>query len=113
MVGYNHESGETELSQLKEAESSLPGQPEGSNHDRVNKVIMDNESVFSSEPKDQLFWVDDYKCTLCGIEMPPNFVEERQEHSDFHLAERLQKEESSIDLRTSMLRQRLSFIRVC
>ena len=28
------------------------------------------------------------------MELPPSFVEERQEHSDFHLAERLQEEES-------------------
>lgn len=27
--------------------------------------------------------------------IPPNFVEERQDHSDFHLAERLQEEESN------------------
>ncbi|KAJ0229871.1 DNA polymerase kappa [Hirschfeldia incana] len=49
-------------------------------------------SVFSQmEP---LVWVDGYKCNLCGIELPPSFVEERQEHSDFHLAQRLQNEES-------------------
>ncbi|CAK7330157.1 unnamed protein product [Dovyalis caffra] len=99
-----------EVSQCKEAGLSLPGQIEGKSADRTNQVIMDNEAVFSSEQRDELVWVDDYKCSLCGIEMPSNFVEERQEHSDFHLAERLQKDESSIDSRTSTLRQRLFFI---
>lgn len=99
-----------EVSQWKESGLSLPGQLEGESPDRVNQVIMDNEAVFSSEQKDGLVWVDDYKCSLCGIEMPPYFDEERQEHSDFHLAERLQKEESSIDSRTSTPRQRLFFI---
>ncbi|KAM1482799.1 hypothetical protein ACFXTO_035075 [Malus domestica] len=37
--------------------------------------------------------------------MPASFVEERQEHFDFHLAEKLQKEESGADS-TCMLRQR-------
>ncbi|KAJ6754850.1 DNA REPAIR polymerase UMUC / TRANSFERASE FAMILY MEMBER [Salix purpurea] len=97
---------EEEVSQWKESGLSLPGQLEGESPDRLNQVIMDNEAVFSSEQKDGLVWVDDYKCSLCGIEMPPYFEEERQEHSDFHLAERLQKEESSFDTRTSTLRQR-------
>lgn len=44
--------------------------------------------------------MNDYECSLCGIELPSSFVEERQEHADFHLAERLQKEESSMDSRT-------------
>lgn len=95
-----------EVSQWKESGLSLPGQLEGGSPDRMNQVIMHNEAVFSSEQKDELVWVDDYKCSLCGIEMPPYFDEERQEHSDFHLAERLQKDESRIDSRTSTLRQR-------
>jgi DNA polymerase kappa len=102
-----------EVSQWKESGLSLPGQLEGGSPDRMNQVIMHNEAVFSSEQKDELVWVDDYKCSLCGIEMPPYFDEERQEHSDFHLAERLQKDESRIDSRTSALRQRLFFIYVC
>lgn len=95
-----------EVSQRKESGLSLPGQLEGASPDRMNWVIMDNEAVFSSEQKDGLVWVDDYKCSLCGIEMPPHFDEERQEHSDFHLAERLQKDESRMDSRTSTPRQR-------
>ncbi|KAJ7013361.1 DNA polymerase kappa [Populus alba x Populus x berolinensis] len=95
-----------EVSQRKESGLSLPGQLEGGSPDRMNRVIMDNEAVFSSEQKDGLVWVDDYKCSLCGIEMPPYFDEERQEHSDFHLAERLQKDESRMDSRTSTPRQR-------
>lgn len=95
-----------EVSQRKESGLSLPGQLEGASPDRMNWVIMDNEAVFSSEQKDGLVWVDDYKCSLCGIEMPPHFDEERQEHSDFHLAERLQKDESIMDSRTSTPRQR-------
>jgi DNA polymerase kappa len=102
-----------EVSQWKESGLSLPGQLAGGSPDRMNQVIMHNEAVFSSEQKDELVWVDDYKCSLCGIEMPPYFDEERQEHSDFHLAERLQKDESRIDSRTSALRQRLFFIYVC
>jgi DNA polymerase kappa len=102
-----------EVSQWKESGLSLPGQLEGGSPDRMNQVIMHNEAVFSPEQKDELVWVDDYKCSLCGIEMPPYFDEERQEHSDFHLAERLQKDESRIDSRTSALRQRLFFILMC
>lgn len=43
---------------------------------------------------DQHFWVDGYICSLCGFELPPGFEEERQEHSDFHLAEMLQQQEA-------------------
>uniref|UniRef100_A0A1J3JRA6 DNA polymerase kappa n=1 Tax=Noccaea caerulescens TaxID=107243 RepID=A0A1J3JRA6_NOCCA len=54
-----------------------------------------NAKAFSVVPQmEPLFWVDGYKCNLCGIELPLSFVEERQEHSDFHLAQRLQNEES-------------------
>ncbi|GAY48722.1 hypothetical protein CUMW_113870, partial [Citrus unshiu] len=76
---------------------------EGSCCDGVEEVdkdtTPDNKVGTSSNQKDQFIWLDDYKCSLCGTEMPPSFIEERQEHSDFHLAERLQKEESGSDLR--------------
>lgn len=49
----------------------------------------------SSNREEELIWLDDYKCSLCGVELPSSFVEERQEHSDFHLAEKLQGEEES------------------
>lgn len=42
-----------------------------------------------------MFWLNGYECSVCGIELPPSFVEERREHFDFHLAERLQEEEES------------------
>jgi Ca2+-transporting ATPase/DNA polymerase kappa len=51
-------------------------------------------SASSSKP-DQHFWLDGYICSLCGFELPPCFEEERQEHSDFHLAEMLQKEDAA------------------
>lgn len=52
------------------------------------------EAVSVFPQMEPLVWVDGYRCNLCGIELPPSFVEERQEHSDFHLAQRLQNEES-------------------
>lgn len=48
----------------------------------------------ASSQKIDLSWVDGYICSVCGIEMPPSFIKERQEHSDHHLAEMLQEEES-------------------
>nr|XP_009399105.1 PREDICTED: DNA polymerase kappa isoform X2 [Musa acuminata subsp. malaccensis] len=39
------------------------------------------------------YWVDDYICSACGIEVPASFTEERREHLDYHLADMLQKEE--------------------
>lgn len=60
---------------------------------------MDDETASSSNLKEESLWVDEYKCSLCGIELPPSFVDERQEHFDFHLAERLQKEESGSEPR--------------
>ncbi|KAI3809897.1 hypothetical protein L1987_19500 [Smallanthus sonchifolius] len=56
--------------------------------------FSDNETGSSSSyHKEALIWLEDYKCSLCGVELPPSFLEERQEHSDFHLAEKLQVEE--------------------
>nr|XP_043621769.1 DNA polymerase kappa [Erigeron canadensis] len=60
---------------------------EGRNPDLLASV------AFSDNERQLLMWLDDYKCSLCGAELPPTFVEERQEHSDFHLAEKLQEEE--------------------
>lgn len=87
---------------------SFPGQSEGSSVDRAISVTSthDDFAIPSFNRKELLLWMDDYKCSICGIEMPPDFVEERQEHFDFHLAEKLQNEESGIDSSTSMLRQR-------
>ncbi|KAG1347920.1 hypothetical protein COCNU_06G017490 [Cocos nucifera] len=53
-----------------------------------------HKTVAASSQKIEPSWVDGYICSVCGIEMPPSFIEERQEHSDYHLAEMLQEEES-------------------
>lgn len=68
----------------------------GRNPDFLNRIgVSDNETgCSSSNHKEPLMWLDDYKCSLCGVELPPTFALERQEHSDFHLAEMLQAEES-------------------
>lgn len=61
----------------------------------------------SSHQRVSFFWAEDYKCSLCGVELPPSFVEERQEHSDFHLAERLQEEESGDNIMSLTIKPRL------
>lgn len=67
------------------------------NNDEVMKhhEVEDNESMpsSSSNQTESLIWLEDYKCSLCGVELPTTFVEERREHFDFHFAEKLQKEE--------------------
>ncbi|KAL5218832.1 hypothetical protein ABZP36_019516 [Zizania latifolia] len=65
-----------------------------------------NATASSSKP-DQHFWIDDYICSLCGFELPPGFEEERQEHSDFHLAEKLQQEEA-VDSTSPLSKDRLA-----
>lgn len=73
-------------------------------NDSSNAQNTEAVSVFpQTEP---LYWVDGYKCVLCGIELPPSFVEERQEHSDFHLAQRLQNEESGSSSSTTPSKRR-------
>uniref|UniRef100_A0A803NNW8 DNA polymerase kappa n=1 Tax=Cannabis sativa TaxID=3483 RepID=A0A803NNW8_CANSA len=72
----------------------------------VNFTAAEAEVVSSMGQRELFLWVNDYKCSICGIEMPPDFVEERQEHCDFHLAEKLQKEESGTGFRSSTLRHR-------
>uniref|UniRef100_A0ACD5WCF4 Uncharacterized protein n=1 Tax=Avena sativa TaxID=4498 RepID=A0ACD5WCF4_AVESA len=63
-------------------------------------------SASSSKP-DEHFWVDGYICSLCGFELPQCFEEERQEHSDFHLAEMLQKEDA-VDSTAHLSKERLA-----
>lgn len=58
---------------------------------RTTSCLKDKAVPFSHQ---KLLWVDDYICSVCGIEMPPSFIEERQEHLDYHLAKMLQEEES-------------------
>lgn len=74
--------------------------------------LLDSEAVSSSNQNEQCLWVDDYKCSLCGVELPPSFVEERQEHADFHLAERLQKQESDSNPRSLTPKQRYHIVPV-
>ncbi|CAK9141364.1 unnamed protein product [Ilex paraguariensis] len=108
MMGNKLKPCDTGASHLVETDSfSLSEQFEGSSLDRLKESanMSCNEAGSSANRKEPFFWVNDYKCSLCGVELPLSFLEERQEHSDFHLAERLQQEES-VDL---MLKQR--FIR--
>ncbi|OMO63375.1 DNA-repair protein, UmuC-like protein [Corchorus olitorius] len=80
---------------VPQEDSSVQREPEDRNLDSNKEASTSrNEEFISSNQMELLYWVDDYKCSLCGAELPSSFVEERQEHSDFHLAERLQKEES-------------------
>ncbi|XP_058773058.1 DNA polymerase kappa isoform X2 [Vicia villosa] len=86
----SHHSGCTELL----GSTSFQGQFEGKNvNDGSN---LQEEDKLDSCQETIMSWLNDYKCSLCGIELPPSFVEERLEHSDFHFAEKLQKEESRI-----------------
>lgn len=55
--------------------------------------FSDRKRAASSRGSSQPFWIDDYICSVCGIEIPTKFMEERQEHLDYHLAQKLQKED--------------------
>ncbi|XP_042483470.1 DNA polymerase kappa-like [Macadamia integrifolia] len=72
------------------------------------KVSLTDETTLSSNQQEQSYWVDGYKCSLCGVELPPSFAEERQEHSDYHFAEMLQKMESDHNSRYPSLKQRFN-----
>ncbi|XP_050887621.1 DNA polymerase kappa-like, partial [Lathyrus oleraceus] len=74
--------------------TSFQGKFEGKNVNDGSNLL--EEDRLNSCQETTMLWLNDYKCSLCGIELPPSFVEERLEHSDFHFAEKLQKEESSI-----------------
>lgn len=71
-----------------------------------NSNAQNTKAVSAFPQMEPLFWVDGYKCALCGIELPPSFVEERQQHSDFHLAQRLQNEESGSSSSTTPSKRR-------
>ncbi|KAJ0640161.1 putative DNA-directed DNA polymerase [Helianthus annuus] len=70
---------------------------EGRNQDQLTMIDFSEKETrsSSSHDKEALIWLEDYKCSLCGVELPPSFLEERQEHADFHLAEKMQMEEES------------------
>lgn len=95
------------LKELGTDHCSLGDQSENSSLDNV--TCMSNLSEYeqlNAYQDETLLWFNDYKCSICGIELPPSFVEERQEHSDFHLAQKLQTEETGFQPRTTMLCQR-------
>lgn len=69
--------------------------------------LTSSKACASSSKPGQHFWVDGYICSLCGFELPPCFEEERQEHSDFHLAEMLQQEEA-VDNTARLSKERLA-----
>ncbi|KAG8368489.1 hypothetical protein BUALT_Bualt15G0050700 [Buddleja alternifolia] len=87
------------------------------NHDMIEESSLglearvirfnDYEPGSSLNVREPVVWLNDYQCSVCGIELPPSFVEERQEHFDFHLAERLQEEESSNNASILKPRQRV------
>nr|XP_023889283.1 DNA polymerase kappa-like [Quercus suber] len=95
------------VSELKAYSSSVPFAFHSLDEENKRANLPDDDTVSSSNQGELLLWVNDYKCSLCGIELPRCFVEERQEHFDIHRAERLQKEESRCDIR--MLRHRIAF----
>ncbi|KAL7002905.1 DNA-directed DNA polymerase [Sarracenia purpurea var. burkii] len=108
-IEHTLKSYDAKASQLVQRDSfDLSVQFEGVNRDTVNKKtsLSEDEAVSSSNQKEQYLWLDDYKCSICGVELPSCFVEERQEHSDFHFAERLQEEESNSNPRNLPLEQR-------
>ncbi|KAG2250509.1 hypothetical protein Bca52824_080645 [Brassica carinata] len=116
MLSLSYASHETSYDQLKdvveyEEQSVTPNQECKKKEERIQVLEGDallrkhkdckadssaekTEAVSVLPQMEPLVWVDGYRCNLCGIELPPSFVEERQEHSDFHLAQRLQNEES-------------------
>lgn len=74
---------------------SSSGLFEESSFNQQKRNCSDDEAGSSLHLRESIFWLNDYECSVCGAELPPSFMEERQEHFDFHLAERLQDEESS------------------
>ncbi|KAK3035721.1 hypothetical protein RJ639_033423, partial [Escallonia herrerae] len=111
-VAHTPNSCQTEASRLPVDDSlSLSRQYQGSSLDKVKKrAPFSDDPASSSNQKEPLAWVDDYKCSLCGVELPPSFLEERQEHSDFHFAERLQEEESCNNHNYPAMKQRYRVI---
>ncbi|XP_009760130.1 DNA polymerase kappa [Nicotiana sylvestris] len=103
-----HEPTNTDHKMKSEKIDSYTGQLEACHRDSWKNGFscVADEAGSISDQKQFFVWVDDYKCSICGIELPPSFTEERQEHSDFHLAERLQGEESGNNHRSFVRQQR-------
>ena len=95
----------SESTQVLESDSSLQSHFECGSLKNVNSGLEDEQPNLSCQEV-TLLWLNDYECSLCGVELPPSFIEERQEHYDFHLAEKLQKEESTDTLGAPVLTQR-------
>ncbi|KAJ4966332.1 hypothetical protein NE237_018181 [Protea cynaroides] len=105
LIGYVLQSQESEM--VESQSVSLFGQSKGNNMKGwKERVSLTDKTILSSSQQEQSFWVDGYKCSLCGVELPPSFVEERQEHSDYHFAEMIQKMESDHNSRYPSLKQR-------
>lgn len=116
MVRHNGELHQIEVPQLVEMDSLFHLGYEANNHDKMEQLptIPSSEAIAQSNQTNEFFWIDNYKCSLCGTELPPSFINERQEHFDFHLAQRLQKEESNFNSRSHLPVQRyLSFCSLC
>ncbi|KAL5706788.1 DNA-directed DNA polymerase [Ranunculus cassubicifolius] len=88
---------------LKNGPESTRAHPYGvpSNSNLIRGSYSDDCNTLSTKAiesgddgKELILWMDDYKCSFCGAELPPCFVEERREHSDYHFSEMLQREES-------------------
>uniref|UniRef100_A0ACD5X245 Uncharacterized protein n=1 Tax=Avena sativa TaxID=4498 RepID=A0ACD5X245_AVESA len=94
MSSINHDN-EPALSNMKATET-----------EKFDESASCKASASSSKP-DEHFWIDGYICSLCGFELPQCFEEERQEHSDFHLAEMLQKEDA-VDSTAHLPKERLA-----
>ncbi|VFQ94246.1 unnamed protein product [Cuscuta campestris] len=94
----------SEISQRDKVKVNVCEPSDASNSSRpsteLQLEVAANETGHCSDDHEEfLVWLDGYKCSLCGIEMPPGFIEERREHSDFHVAQRLQDEESNDNYR--------------
>lgn len=83
------------LETMKAEDSSSSRQSEASDHEEMKKMNNHSDKVVCTFSREEpSIWIDGYICSLCGFELPPSFIEERQEHADYHFAEMLQKEES-------------------
>ncbi|KAL4181547.1 hypothetical protein AMTRI_Chr12g271690 [Amborella trichopoda] len=87
---------------IERNESSSDQHFESTNQSESNSMT----SLFIEEP---FCWIDDYRCSLCGVELPPDFLEERQEHSDYHLAAMIQREESGHFPEKTIQKKRLMY----
>ncbi|KAK4741166.1 hypothetical protein SAY87_024754 [Trapa incisa] len=97
---------QSEYSDLLGTHSMLHVFDDGSHLDMAGDGHIMSHNEGNTCSKWQFSWLDDYKCSVCGVELPPSFVEERQEHLDFHLAEKLQREEPANQPRVHSSTQR-------